>query len=485
MAITLAPVESSTDNDIYERFNRAKQDATLLSSPDQNQFMDVRLFPNTIQFKSIISHSFPFFSRQMEDQEGNAIHLPPAERQSLMLALAMHEKGKSALKRENYSEALVFFLDADCEYKSCNSKLLESVDNYALLNLDIAWCYLCLRSVTQLPDAEQRLTICEQNFKKSYGENLDRVVSLKGSSGNEKALVLRLHLLQGVLYFHQNRRSEALQMLSMAENELRSLKVNENSLMMLMEMGYTSAEARIGLRASSGNIEQAVSHIIQNRDARREARKRSKHERALADGIRTTTTSTTVDDESWVNPRSLSTLIEMGYSKDLARIALRRTKNDVSNAIMQLQDNVIDLHEELANDTTAKEKIIDEITKMGFDKEIVKIALQSVDEQTVDRIVEVLVKMQQDGSYNDSVATLLASGLDNVATACSSTQLLGNTNIEAVKENIQKHISKHVETKEAFDRFSDDVATDENEYLDLPLVQEEEILLEYKRFLSM
>lgn len=41
MAITLAPADSSADNDIYERFNRAKQDAALLSSPDQNQLMDV------------------------------------------------------------------------------------------------------------------------------------------------------------------------------------------------------------------------------------------------------------------------------------------------------------------------------------------------------------------------------------------------------------------------------------------------------------
>lgn len=60
---------------------------------------------------------------------------------------------------------------------------MKTVDNYALLNLDIAWCYLCLQSITHIPDAEARLTICENNFHRSYGENLERVIAIKGSDG--------------------------------------------------------------------------------------------------------------------------------------------------------------------------------------------------------------------------------------------------------------------------------------------------------------
>lgn len=52
----------------------------------------------------------------MEDQSGNAVHLPPSVEKRLMMALALHEKGKSALTKENYNEALVFFLEADQEY---------------------------------------------------------------------------------------------------------------------------------------------------------------------------------------------------------------------------------------------------------------------------------------------------------------------------------------------------------------------------------
>lgn len=81
----------------------------------------------------------------MEDQDGNIIHLPREEKRAIMMALAIHEKGRGAFKRDDFNEALIFLLEADCEYRSCNSTLLESVDNYALLNLDIVWCYVMLK----------------------------------------------------------------------------------------------------------------------------------------------------------------------------------------------------------------------------------------------------------------------------------------------------------------------------------------------------
>lgn len=83
----------------------------------------------------------------MEDQDGNLIHLPPEEKRAIMMALAIHEKGRAALKRGEYNEALIFLLEADNDYKTCNSKLLESVDNYALLNLDIVWCYIMIKVI--------------------------------------------------------------------------------------------------------------------------------------------------------------------------------------------------------------------------------------------------------------------------------------------------------------------------------------------------
>jgi hypothetical protein len=61
--------------------------------------------------------NFPSFVSQMEDQKGNPIILPQKEKKTLMLALALHEKGRSALKKENFSEALILLLDADKEFR--------------------------------------------------------------------------------------------------------------------------------------------------------------------------------------------------------------------------------------------------------------------------------------------------------------------------------------------------------------------------------
>lgn len=54
---------------------------------------------------------------QLEDQMGNAINIPLSEKRSLITAMTFHEKGKSALKRQDYAKALVYFLEADREFR--------------------------------------------------------------------------------------------------------------------------------------------------------------------------------------------------------------------------------------------------------------------------------------------------------------------------------------------------------------------------------
>ncbi len=55
--------------------------------------------------------------------------------------------------------------------------------------------------------------------------------------GNEKALIMRLHLLQSIVLFHQNRRLEAQNTLLLAETELSQLKISDASVNMLVDMG--------------------------------------------------------------------------------------------------------------------------------------------------------------------------------------------------------------------------------------------------------
>lgn len=143
MAVILESSDNSAENAAYDRVQKAREDAQLLINQKRHEFMQVSWFTQSHRSTHAVNYFFPL--PQMEDQKGNAIHLPPQERNSLMMALAMHEKAKVELKKDNFTEALLLLLDADNEFSHCNSQLLESVDNYALLNLDIAWCYLCLK----------------------------------------------------------------------------------------------------------------------------------------------------------------------------------------------------------------------------------------------------------------------------------------------------------------------------------------------------
>eukprot|EP00058_Branchiostoma_floridae_P013128 XP_002598616.1 hypothetical protein BRAFLDRAFT_67012 [Branchiostoma floridae] len=209
-----------------------------------------------------MEHDGNQYGLQIADQTGRALQIPREEKRALTVAMALNERGKAALKRKQHGEALLLLLEADREFQQCRSEILQAVDNYAILCLDIVWCYLCLKNVTALPDAETRLQKCEELFHKSYGSNLERLTTVKGSSGQEKALFVRLHLLQGVVFFHQGRRNQAVA-------ELAKLQVDESKLTELMTMGFSGAEARLGLRACSNNVQAAVTHIMQKQEVRR------------------------------------------------------------------------------------------------------------------------------------------------------------------------------------------------------------------------
>lgn len=171
------------------------------------------------------------------------------------------------------------------------------------------------------------MQICEKHFKKSYGENLDRVLTLKGNACSERALIMRLHLLKAILHFHQNQRNHAYELLSTAELEWKQLQVDESLLTTLIEMGYTDVEARVGLRSCANNVDQAIGFIHDRRDRLQIARKQGRAERKAKNSLAQTTNS------EWVNPRTLHTLVEMGFDNNLCALALQKTDNDINQAV--------------------------------------------------------------------------------------------------------------------------------------------------------
>lgn len=130
----------------------------------------------------------------------------------------------------------------------CNSALLSTVDNYAVLQLDVVWCYQALQQLDCLNNARERLERAEDCFKRCYGEQQSRLQQIKvwekprasehwashhthvcvysvcvsgsqGHTGGEDVLFLRLYLLQSLLAYHDGNKSQAL-------NKLRNVNAH-------------------------------------------------------------------------------------------------------------------------------------------------------------------------------------------------------------------------------------------------------------------
>lgn len=237
----------------------------------------------------------------------------------------------------------------------------------------------------------------------------------------------------------------------------------------------------MALRSCSNNIEQAITHISVTREERKNARKRGRKEREIA--------STSKSSKIWVNPRSLNTLVEMGFPLDVASVALNKSKNCIATAITLLQENYNQLLAEVPPKPSNNDGLLDDLVKMGFDAKVVKSCLKTITDGsnlTVDMLVEKLFSMQNDGRYEEALRA--SSGSESEAStstcsSCSGSSCSCTTDSESEKNQPPEKDENNL--KEAFDRLADGVSTEDDNYLDLPLVQEEMILNEYKQYFKM
>ncbi|GFR78199.1 NEDD8 ultimate buster 1-like [Elysia marginata] len=421
------------------------------------------------------------FDIQIADQNGKPLALPAEEKKALTLAMALHEKGRAALRTHKFSLALPLFLEADVEFSKCSSQILNSVDNYAILCLDIVWCYLQLKNLDQLPNADARLQASEAGFKRSYGEKMERLAALKGGTGTEQALLMRLYLLQGIVAFHKGDMREAGILFKRAEFVLTLLHVDENSLNEIMLMGFSEKEARLALRSKSGNVQGAVDFIMEKRKEKEEINKKSKQ--AWQQRVRGKKLGKTVSG-AMVNVDHFDSLVSMDFPPGAAAEALRQADNSISLAIEVLNSRpeLLALPDPESKKIDITDDMIQQVVSLGFEVEFARRALE-ISRGSIQRAVDQLLR-------SGGVLPALSSAASTSASASSASDSASFTSASSSEsetsgaEDKEMQRQQRKEEKANLKSFMSDISEDFSDHLDLALVEEKDILQTYKALIK-
>jgi len=292
-------------------------------------------FKRTRRGAELFAGTSTSYDAQITDQNGRTIDLPNSEKESLVLALSIHKHGQVFLKSKEYKNALILLLEADEEYKKCRGTILKVVDNYAILQLDISWCYLRMKNLDALPDVSERLNMSEESFNKTYGSNLQRLYALKGSTGEEIAQFVRLYTLQGVAAFHKNQFDLSKQFLKKAQGYCSALEIDEKDLVEMLQLGFDSEESKKALRASNNVLAKAIQFAFEKREEQQKIEKEEsiKDERRLLKmKLGKCSNGEYVDIDAYNN-----IVTNLGYDKKIVKVALKKYNNDIVQAIQALQ----------------------------------------------------------------------------------------------------------------------------------------------------
>lgn len=161
---------------------------------------------------------------------------------------------------------------------------------------------------------------------------MERLRQIKGETDNERALYARMHLLQGIVAFHQGKRLLAESKLKEAEVELRDLIVSDDLIEEVVAFGYGKREALLALRACGLNVARAASYV----ENKRKERERLEKEERERDAKRRKYGRTV--EGNYVNIGFVNTLVTRGFGEDFAVEALRQTDNDMDNSIKLMQE---------------------------------------------------------------------------------------------------------------------------------------------------
>lgn len=316
---------------------------------------------------------------------GRLVPVPPAARQALISAIALHARGKEILSSRGEKaavQALEFLAEADRCFERCRQcgaeTLLEQLSNFGQLQLDICWAYAILGDTDCLPDAETRLNAAERMIDRQVDSNFLKIAEVHAEQGRmlppEVLPSVRLWLLRGVA--KQCRGDpESRGDLQRAAIFMQGLRVNEDAIGNLLALGATRMQAVAALRRCGGSPDNAATELLSGAAQREAARKERDAQRKFG--------NTAGGD--FVDPSCVMQLTGMGFEEKLAVAALKQTNNDLSAALDAVQTQPRDVllgGGKKPSNSPVVETPVDELSlatlmSMGFEQKAVEKALRT------------------------------------------------------------------------------------------------------------
>ncbi|CAA3021610.1 NEDD8 ultimate buster 1 [Olea europaea subsp. europaea] len=172
---------------------------------------------------------------------------------------------KALIKRQQYKDALEVLTMGEEAFSLCNHKVIEMVDNVSILQIDMVWCYFMLHDISWLSVAGIRLAKTREGIEHAHGKESSRMRALQGGRYLELAPYLRLQLLEGVIAYHNGQLQKSKEALTAAQAKYTQLQVTDETLSLLMSMGYKARDAKRALRMSNQDVGSAVDFLVEEK----------------------------------------------------------------------------------------------------------------------------------------------------------------------------------------------------------------------------
>jgi hypothetical protein len=161
-----------------------------------------------------------------------------------------------------------------------------------------------------------------------HGEGLVRLAG-REDVGQQRAVYVKLHLLQGALAFVNGEPCDARSCLTRAEALRREVSLtaeDDGKLASLVALGISEKSARESLLACSKDVDRAAARALEKEAAERARAAARRAEREMAKYGKTAR-------GRYVDARALALVSSVGYEASVAAEALRRSENDPDGAM--------------------------------------------------------------------------------------------------------------------------------------------------------